>query len=159
VNPSSRPLYFLHIGKNAGTSMANILKRYIPKKYIAPMTVMPQLESALLSGKDLSGYRLFHGHFGHTLPNCLQQAPYIATMLRAPLLRTLSHYNYRTHSGHRATLDMAMSEEARWVRDVLGDFVAATSGGYMACKQCSTMNRCAVTCATSKSATSPSSSI
>ncbi len=100
-------LYFLHIHKTAGSTLARILETHFGQGEICPPQVWQQFLT--LPRADLAQYRLFRGHllaFSQWLP----ARPWIVTFLRDPVERTLSTYDYirrnDRHRLHRAATTM-----------------------------------------------------
>ena len=83
-------LYFLHIPKNAGTSLIAILENYFDLNSIFQGKYWQNL--ILHKPKNFSKLRFFRGHFGYGLHRILQRKPIYITMLRDPVERTLSDY-------------------------------------------------------------------
>lgn len=104
--PADR-LYFLHIHKTAGSTLARIIETHFGQGEICPAQTWQRFLD--LPPASLRDYRLFRGHllaFGHLLP----ARPWVVTFLRDPVERTLSTYDYirrnRNHRLHRAALEM-----------------------------------------------------
>jgi hypothetical protein len=104
--PSDR-LYFLHIHKTAGSTLARILETHFGQGEICP----PQTWQRFLElpPAELAQYRLFRGHLLH-FTHWLPERPWIVAFLRDPVERTLSTYDYirrnDRHRHHRAALEM-----------------------------------------------------
>lgn len=87
-----RQVYFLHIPKAAGTSFRVLLENAYHVDEICPaydffsLTRIPE--------EQLSRYRLFRGHLGYNLIQYLPQRPFCVTMLRDPVKRAVSHFEY-----------------------------------------------------------------
>jgi hypothetical protein len=95
----SRPYYFLHIPKTAGTSLIHLLTQRFPPEQVCPA----QIWSLLLEipREQLGRYRLFLGHLYHYLLDYLDRPAITFTFLRDPLERALSHYEHiLRHPGH-----------------------------------------------------------
>ncbi len=100
-------LYFLHIHKTAGSTLARILETHFGQGQICPPQTWQQFLT--LPRTDLAQYRLFRGHllaFSQWLPT----RPWIVTFLRDPVERTLSTYDYirrnDRHRLHRSAMTM-----------------------------------------------------
>ena len=102
-------LYFLHIHKTAGSTLARILETHFGQGQICPPQTWQQFLA--LPHSDLAQFRLFRGHllaFSQWLPS----RPWVVTFLRDPVERTLSTYDYiRRNDRHRlhraaATMDL-----------------------------------------------------
>lgn len=84
--------YFFHIPKTAGTTLIS----FLDTKFSPAEVCKPQLWSKLLSENksDLTGYRLFRGHFYGYLRKYLGMPLHEFTFLRNPIERALSHYGH-----------------------------------------------------------------
>ena len=85
------PCYFMHIPKTAGTSLRHMLDRRYTPEQICPAYYTRELLA--LSRQQLAQYRFFRGHFYNLLPRVVPPPLEIFTFLRAPLERSLSHYD------------------------------------------------------------------
>jgi hypothetical protein len=99
-------LCFIHIMKTAGTTFTSIIDAHFPLKEIAPRPSYlhevcpdavncdsPEAISALLTR-----YRFIRGHFGYAQIHGLLRQPLYTTMLRKPLERTISFYEFMRRS-------------------------------------------------------------
>jgi hypothetical protein len=103
---TSRPFFFLHIAKTAGTTFCfSILPRFFEPSGICPAHDYPELPP-ILSG--LGQYRLYRGHFSYFFTHLLPVKPVFMTFLRNPVERVLSHYDHicrdPLHYHHRETI-------------------------------------------------------
>lgn len=127
-------LYFLHIHKTAGSTLARILETHFGQGQICPPQTWQQM-LALPRG-ELAQYRLFRGHllaFSQWLPS----RPWIVTFLRDPVERTLSTYDYirrnDRHRLHRAATTMDLEtflhdpDTAGTVRDLQTRWILANA--------------------------------
>lgn len=127
-------LYFLHIHKTAGSTLARILETHFGQGEICPPQTWQQLLA--LPHRDLARYRLFRGHllaFSQWLP----ARPWIVTFLRDPVERTLSTYDYirrnDRHRLHRAAVEMDLEtflhdpDTAGTVRDLQTRWILANA--------------------------------
>ncbi len=127
-------LYFLHIHKTAGSTLARILESHFGQGQICPPQVWQQFLA--LPHAELAQYRLFRGHllaFSQWLP----ARPWIVTFLRDPVERTLSTYDYirrnDRHRLHRAATTMDLEtflhdpETAGTVRDLQTRWILANA--------------------------------
>jgi len=95
VKPSSdhqRAWYFLHIPKTAGTTFRVLLENHFHLDEICPAYEFYQIKQ--YSDEQLSGFRLFRGHMGYNLVNYLPVTPRVMLMLRDPMERAVSHFEY-----------------------------------------------------------------
>ncbi len=127
-------LYFLHIHKTAGSTLARILETHFGQGQICPPQTWQQFLA--LPHSDLAQYRLFRGHllaFSQWLPS----RPWVVTFLRDPVERTLSTYDYiRRNDRHRlhraaATMDLETflhePDTAGTVRDLQTRWILANA--------------------------------
>ncbi len=127
-------LYFLHIHKTAGSTLARILETHFGQGQICPPQTWQQFLT--LPRSDLAQYRLFRGHllaFSQWLP----ARPWIVTFLRDPVERTLSTYGYirrnDRHRLHRASMTMDLEtflhdpDTAGTVRDLQTRWILANA--------------------------------
>ena len=92
-------VYFMHIPKTAGSSIARYFQLTYPTHEICPLWSWDDLTA--LSRAQLDSYRVFCGHFQGYLPGYLRRNLTLLTMLRDPLERTLSCYWYaRSNPGY-----------------------------------------------------------
>lgn len=88
-------IYFLHIPKTAGTSFRKVIEAQFSPEEICPCTVMQELaEMVRRDTKQLASYSLIAGHMGYTVVSFLPTPPRVITMLRDPIARTISRFNY-----------------------------------------------------------------
>jgi hypothetical protein len=87
-------LYFCHIPKTAGMTFRTIVEDYFRCSEICPATLNAQVEE--IPQPDLEKYRLFRGHLVFVdLPALLPNKHFVnVTMLREPVSRLISHYEY-----------------------------------------------------------------
>jgi len=85
-------MYFLHIEKAGGTTLMNILDSYFDYESIC----QEQFWNTLIrNNPDLTKYRLFRGHFGYGIHRILPKEPIYLTLLRNPVNRIISDYNFK----------------------------------------------------------------
>ena len=98
-----RPWYFLHIPKTAGTTFRVLLENQFHMDDICPAYEFFQLGQ--YSDEQLRHFRLFRGHMGYNLVNYLPEKPRVLVMLRDPMERAVSHFQYISrdpgHPKHR----------------------------------------------------------
>ena len=85
-------LYFLHIPKTAGTTLYALLDQHYPLKDICPEQLSSKVKKIPL--EELARYRLIHGHLDYNFIKLLPKKPIIITMLRDPVERIISLYEY-----------------------------------------------------------------
>jgi len=87
-------LYFCHIPKTAGMTFRTIVEDYFACEDICPATLNAHI--ANIPQLQLETYRLFRGHLVFVdLPGMLPQRNFVnVTMLRDPIARVISHYEY-----------------------------------------------------------------
>ena len=85
-------LCFLHIMKTAGMTLSNYLESQFDADEICPVR-MPY-ELARLPSEQIARYRLFRGEFGYEDISQRLAQPVIITVLRDPVERVLSLYDY-----------------------------------------------------------------
>ena len=101
-------LYFLHIPKTAGTSFRTFLEDHFDLDVICPHLLLEELLARPPS--ELARYRLISGHHGWFLHRLVHTPLTIATILRDPVARTISHFYHQ-----RNTRDT-------WVHDIVRDW-------------------------------------
>lgn len=107
-------MYFCHIPKTAGMTFRTIVEDYFSCKEVCPATLNAHITK--IPQAQLETYRLFRGHLVFVdLPGMLPQRNFVnVTMLRDPIARVISHYEYirRTPGDphHEAVSDMTLEE-------------------------------------------------
>lgn len=107
-------MYFCHIPKTAGMTFRTIVEDYFSCKEVCPATLNAHITN--FSQEQLESYRLFRGHLVFVdLPGMLPQRNFVnVTMLRDPIARVISHYEYirRTPGDphHEAVMNMTLEE-------------------------------------------------
>ena len=90
----TRQLCFIHIPKTAGTTIASgLASSLVPGEKICPATSFAGLIS-LCKNVDINTYQFFHGHFTGCILKVLGCNVEYFTVLRDPLSRAISDYNY-----------------------------------------------------------------
>jgi len=93
------PWYFLHIPKTAGTTFRVMLENRFHMDDICPAYEFFQIGE--YADEQLRRFRLFRGHMGYNLVNYLPENPRVMVMLREPMERAVSHFEYiRRDPGH-----------------------------------------------------------
>ena len=111
-------LVFLHIPKTAGLTLTALLEQRFgeqidPRRFwYEPRWSAFSIASA--NAASLGDYRVFAGHYPYDICRLLPRRPVCLTLLRHPVRRVLSLYNYyrahTTHPLHRAALDMMLEQ-------------------------------------------------
>jgi hypothetical protein len=109
------PIYFLHIPKTAGSSVIHWLHRQVEEGAARPVRMWDQL--VRIDSTRLENYALFTGHFGMDLEDYLKRQLLTVTLLRDPVLRTISHYHdvrrHPHHPWHRSVVNETFDEFVR----------------------------------------------
>jgi Sulfotransferase family len=85
-------LCFIHIPKTAGTTLTSLLTSKFHQSKICPAEVWSELVE--LPKDSLSQYQLFRGHFFYDINELLPRKPVYITMLRHPIERVISGYEF-----------------------------------------------------------------
>ncbi len=85
-------IYFLHIPKTAGSSLASLIRCAYPEKLGIPAHQIAELLK--LSAEEINKYKCFTGHFGTGLFSLLDHDIPCFTMLRDPFERVVSDILY-----------------------------------------------------------------
>lgn len=85
-------LYFLHIPKTAGTTVAHLLESHFSRAQICPVHLLKEL--ARQPREEFSHYRLFWGHFGYRLAEFVPREMIHVTFLRHPVEQVISFYQF-----------------------------------------------------------------
>nr|RNJ70589.1 MAG: hypothetical protein EDM05_03875 [Leptolyngbya sp. IPPAS B-1204] len=89
---TTKPFYFFHIPKTAGTSLRFWLLELFAQEEYLECFFLEDLEK--ISSEKIAQHRFFSGHLGFSLCQALPQQPNIVTWLREPIEREISQYNY-----------------------------------------------------------------
>ena len=84
------PVYFLHIPKTGGTSLASILRTTYAKRHQLPIEAMSWMVNIPMSQDRLNQFKCYICHFGISLFTLLNQNVETITLLRDPFERTVS---------------------------------------------------------------------
>jgi len=85
-------LFFLHIPKTAGTTLISLLDQHYVPEEICPEQLISRIHE--ITPEKLSSYRLFRGHLDYDLYKRLPRKPVYITMLRDPVRRVASLYDF-----------------------------------------------------------------
>ncbi|NJR40178.1 MAG: sulfotransferase family protein [Leptolyngbyaceae cyanobacterium CSU_1_4] len=85
-------LCFIHIPKTAGTTLTSLLNSKFHQSKICPAEVWSELVD--IPKEELTQYQLFRGHFFYEMGDLLPQKPVYITMLRHPIERVISGYEF-----------------------------------------------------------------
>jgi hypothetical protein len=115
------PLFFMHMPKTAGMSMRAYLENQYYAKDICPAVGWSDLVN---SGTDVSSFRLVHGHFQYNMRSALPPGTKCLTVLRDPLLRTISALRHLQrdpafHPDHALAKDLSLKQILRTPRLML----------------------------------------
>ncbi|MGB5982842.1 MAG: sulfotransferase family 2 domain-containing protein [Nonlabens sp.] len=107
MTKSEKNIIFLHLPKNAGTTFKSILSKYYDKENIFQVGYnssgiwnMEELKSS--PKEELAKINLLQGHFNYGIHEIFERDFRYITMLRNPIERTISFYNYiRRQKEHR----------------------------------------------------------
>lgn len=119
---SPRTLIYLHVPKCGGSTLNNLLKRNVPgsaRYYVTPQDVATsRRELAALPDDEKRQIRLLHGHLSYGWHEHLPQEAVYFTVLRDPVARVVSHYNYvRFRTDHSHYLRDAVQREEMSLAD------------------------------------------
>lgn len=85
-------LCFIHIPKTAGTTLTSILESKFDRDQIFPEAFLRNIKD--YTPEQLAAFRLFRGHFSHAIGGRLLRSPQMVTMLRDPVERAISAYEF-----------------------------------------------------------------
>jgi hypothetical protein len=109
------PIYFLHIPKTGGSSVLQWLHNQVNEGAACSARMWEQI--VLIESSRLERYTLFTGHFGMDLQDYLKRQLLTVTVLRDPVLRTISHYHdvrrHPHHPWHRSVVNETFDEFVR----------------------------------------------
>jgi hypothetical protein len=110
-------MYFAHIPKTAGMTFRTIVEDHFHETETCPATLNAQIKA--IAPEEFQKYRLFRGHLGFTnIPALIPGKRLLnVTVMREPIARTLSHYDYIRRMPkdpfYDAVKDMDLAEFAR----------------------------------------------
>jgi len=131
--PAKPPdIYFAHIPKTAGSSLASYIRSAYRQDECMPAHEWKDLSR--MSRERIESYRCYHGHFGVSFLSLLQRDIATITFLRDPVERSLSHIKYgeRYHRRHMFryfgwTMRMALAGtrvQDEWIKPPLKNVVS-----------------------------------
>jgi len=85
-------LCFIHIPKTAGTTLTSLLNSKFHQSKICPAEVWSEIVDIPI--EELAQYQLFRGHFFYDIGELLPRKPVYITMLRHPIERVISGYEF-----------------------------------------------------------------
>ncbi|MBW4517311.1 MAG: sulfotransferase family protein [Timaviella obliquedivisa GSE-PSE-MK23-08B] len=89
---SDEQLCFIHIPKTAGTTLTSLLNSKFHQSKICPAEVWSEIIE--IPRQELAQYQLFRGHFFYDIGELLPCKPVYITMLRHPIERVISGYEF-----------------------------------------------------------------
>ena len=106
-------LCFIHLPKNAGTTLISIIDSKFELEEICPTQVWRDLTR--IPREELSKYKLLRGHFFYGICELLPKKPVYITMLRSPIDRVVSIYDFWRNTPkewlNKAITDYHIAEE------------------------------------------------
>jgi hypothetical protein len=109
-------IYFLHIPKTGGVSICVWLKEQFGEERTCPAYLWDHIVA--YEREQLCRFELFCGHFGADLEAFLECQVRMITVLRDPILRTISHYNHVYRDANHPMHDRVAGQSLdQFVRD------------------------------------------
>jgi hypothetical protein len=109
IMQSQDQLFYMHLPKTGGTTLISLLDDHFATSEICPEQIEEKFK--LLSYTDLAGYRLIRGHFGYDLYKSLPKKPIYLTMLRDPILRVISLYEFSKRNLNNDLISNGLEDE------------------------------------------------
>jgi hypothetical protein len=120
MTPDQPIIIFQHIGKTAGTTLANVLTRLYPAEdvYVTGPDPRERMRELLaMPPSKRNSYRLIHGHMSFGLHHHLDRPARYVTMLREPLDRLISDFWFQKQKqGAGEDLDVQVDDFQRHIR-------------------------------------------
>lgn len=127
-----RKLFFFHLPKAGGTSIANAIRSASNPLFIAPYFAnnIEQYQSLNNCLSDFKGYDVYLGHLARDLFKAVETGHEYLINFRHPVARIFSLYNYFRHDARQAAKGNPMSEMNIFCADAarslsFADFVAS----------------------------------
>lgn len=95
IHPLATPLFFVHIPKAAGTSLRLALEEALGERLVHLYDDHPGCRAGQVMSRDLPEASVIYGHYNVGIHRRFRQPPRYATVVRPPVERVLSWYNFQ----------------------------------------------------------------